>query len=84
MCNTLCNGRLNYIARQPGQLLIPAEHRTTNPIENRNRNCLWFVKTSRELARAFFGVVDQATSSLLRAMLPKRQGRLVMRASPEF
>ena len=25
---------------------------------------LWFVKTSRELARAFFGVVDQATSSV--------------------
>ena len=35
---------------------------------------LWFVKTSRELARAFFGVVDQATSSLLRPMLPQTTG----------
>ncbi len=30
MCNTLCNGRLDYIARQPGQLLIPAANSFAN------------------------------------------------------
>jgi hypothetical protein len=43
----------------------------------RKLRVLWFVKTSRELARAFFRAVCQPTGSLLRPMLLQAVGSAV-------